>query len=108
MRLSLSMDKERASCQFQRGFTIVEILVVLALMGIVVAIAGPRIGAGMRGTETRTSVQRFASALRAARTIAVAHQARVLAVAELNGNQCHFRLQKYYFFFLSLAQVLKT
>ncbi len=93
MRLSLSMDKERASCQFQRGFTIVEILVVLALMGIVVAIAGPRIGAGMRGTETRTSVQRFASALRAARTIAVAHQARVLAVAELNGNQCHFRLQ---------------
>ncbi|MGB3977185.1 MAG: GspH/FimT family pseudopilin [bacterium] len=95
MRLLLSMDKGRITqhIQFQRGFTIIEILVVLALMGIAVAIAGPRFGAGMRGTETRTSVQRFASALRAARTIAVAHQARVLAVVELNGNQCHFRIQ---------------
>jgi type II secretion system protein H len=79
--------------QSPKGFTIIEILVVLALMGIITAIAGPRIGTGMRGTETRTSVRRFAAALRAARTIAVAHQARVLVIAELGGNTCEFRIR---------------
>lgn len=89
------MDNSRLKTfrQFPEGFTIVEILVVLALMAVITALAGPRIGTGMRGTETRTSVRRFASALRAARTIAVAHQARVLVVAELGGSQCEFRIR---------------
>lgn len=77
----------------QRGFTILEIVVVVALMGLIAAIAGPRIGSGLKGTENRTSIRKFAAALRAARMTAVSRKARVLVVAELDGNRCEFRFQ---------------
>lgn len=77
----------------QRGFTILEIVVVVALMGLIAAIAGPRIGSGLKGTENRTSIRKFAAALRAARMTAVSRKARVLVVAELDGNTCEFRFQ---------------
>jgi type II secretion system protein H len=76
-----------------KGFSILEIVVVVALMGLLAAVAGPRIGSGIRGAETRTSVRRFASALRAARTIAVTHQAQVLVVADMGTNTCEFRIR---------------
>lgn len=77
----------------QSGFTILEIVVVVALMGLIAAIAGPRIGGGLRGTESKTSIRRFAAALRAARTIAVAQRAQVMVIAELGGNQCEFKIR---------------
>ena len=72
----------------------VEILVVVALMGLIAALAGPRIGSGMRGAQTKTSVRKFAAALRAARTVTVTHRAMIVAVVDLGGNSCAFKVKK--------------
>ncbi|HPQ41391.1 MAG TPA: type II secretion system protein [bacterium] len=77
-----------------RGFTIIEIIVVLALMGILAAITGPRIGSGIRGAQVKTSVRRFAAALRAARTFSVTHHSMIVVVAELGTDTCRFNVRK--------------
>ncbi|MBN1879899.1 prepilin-type N-terminal cleavage/methylation domain-containing protein [bacterium] len=86
--------KRKESPPHQWGFTILEVIVVLALMGLIAAIAGPRIGSGMRGTESRTSIRKFAAALRAARMTAVSQKAQVLVVAELGENNCEFKVRQ--------------
>lgn len=86
----ISPDKRSAI----HGFTLVEIMVVVALMGIIAALVGPRIGSGLRGAHTKTSVRRFAAALRAARTVTVTHRAMIVAVVELGENTCNFRVKQ--------------
>ncbi len=93
-RLSSRADSSQTMpVRNSKGFSILEIVVVVALIGLIAAVAGPRIGTGIRGAETRTSVRRFAAALRAARTIAVTHQAQVLVVADIGGNTSEFRIR---------------
>lgn len=77
-----------------RGFTIIEIIVVLALMGILAALVGPRVGSGFRGAQIKTSVHRFAAALRAARTFSVTHHTMIVAVAELGTERCEFKIKQ--------------
>ncbi|MCD4655518.1 prepilin-type N-terminal cleavage/methylation domain-containing protein [bacterium] len=76
-----------------KGFTMIEIMMVVALMGILVMIAVPKIGTGMRGAQTKTSIRRFAAVLRAARTVSVTHRSMIVAVVELGGNTCKFRIR---------------
>ncbi|MBN1297607.1 hypothetical protein JXA80_12560 [bacterium] len=66
---------------------------VLALMGILVAITGPRIGSGIRGAQIKTSVRRFAAVMRSARTYAVTHRTVVVAATDLGSDTCRFRIQ---------------
>lgn len=87
--LSISAEDRVSS----RGFTIVEIMIVVALMGILAAMVGPKIGGGMRGAQTRTSVRKFAAALRAARMVSVTHRSMIVAVTELGSNRCEFRVK---------------
>jgi len=64
-------------------------------MGVLAGIAGPRIGSGIRGAQVKTSVRRFAAALRAARTHAVTHRSMIVAVTELGTNNCEFRVKRF-------------
>ncbi len=62
-----------------RGFTLLEILVVLGLMGVLAAIVVPRVVAGNDYYTMATNLREIASALRQTRALAIEAQAdRVL------------------------------
>jgi general secretion pathway protein H len=54
------------------GFTLVELLVVLAIGGLLLAVAPPLINAALPGVELKAAARRTAGALRLAREIAIA------------------------------------
>lgn len=54
------------------GFTLVELLVVLAIAGLILAVTPPLLGAALPGLELKAAARRTASALRLTREIAIA------------------------------------
>jgi general secretion pathway protein H len=66
-----------------QGFTIFELLVVLAILGIVVALGAPALHRMVPGVELKTSAQNVATALREARGLAIASNAEVSLVVDL-------------------------
>jgi general secretion pathway protein H len=56
---------------FARGFSIAELLVVMALLGLAVAVAVPLVSRQLERASIRSAADRFASDLRAVRMIAV-------------------------------------
>ncbi len=54
------------------GVSLLELLIVLAIMGFVAALAIPMLGSGPSGTELRSTARQLASGLRLARSEAVA------------------------------------
>jgi general secretion pathway protein H len=54
-----------------RGFTLLELLIVLVVMGIMLAVAGPRIGKALTGLSIKTTARKVAAAMRYARSRAV-------------------------------------
>ena len=54
-----------------RGFTLIELMIVLAIMGVVIAFVGPRVAGGLMGMNTRTAALQTAAMLRYARSKAV-------------------------------------
>ncbi len=54
-----------------RGFTMVEVVVVLVIISMVVAVVVPRIGAGWKRMEDREFLQEFVQALKRGRLIAM-------------------------------------
>lgn len=64
-----------------RGFSLVELLVALALAGLMYALVPPMFGAGMAGTELKSAARQVAAGLRKARGEAVRlHREAVLSV----------------------------
>lgn len=57
------------------AFTLIELLLILAILGTLVAIVSPNISAGLQGTELASSSRSFVQACRYARTMALLHQA---------------------------------
>ncbi len=55
----------------QDGFTLPELLVVLALLGLALAVTVPLTAEAVRAAKVRTAADQFASDLRAARMVAV-------------------------------------
>ncbi len=55
----------------QRGFTLFELLVVLAVIGLVIAAAPPLINRGMPSLEVRAAAREIAAGMRRARSQAI-------------------------------------
>jgi len=60
-----------------RGFTLLELLVVLALAGLILALVLPRLAGGLEGLRLRTASRQVAALLRTARAQAVVERRTV-------------------------------
>ncbi|WP_432471308.1 GspH/FimT family pseudopilin [Amphritea sp. HPY] len=56
----------------QRGYTLLELLVVLVIAALLLGVVAPRLFAVMPGVELKTSTQELAAMLRHARSLAIA------------------------------------
>ncbi|TVQ86573.1 MAG: type II secretion system protein GspH [Chromatiaceae bacterium] len=73
----------------RRGFTLVELLVVLAIAGLMLALTPPLIGAALPGVELKGAARRTAAALRLTREIAIAEGRSAAWVLDLTGRRYH-------------------
>jgi len=64
----LAVDK---TCDSKKGFTLIELTIVLIIMSFLFAVAGPRIAKRLSGLSLTTSAKKIAAALRYARSQAV-------------------------------------
>ncbi len=88
------MSHEPRHKTHQPGYTLLELMAVLAIISIAIAISAPKIGNGFHHMQLKTSVKRFASSLRAARSIAVSQRARVVAELDWESNTCTFSMHR--------------
>lgn len=70
----------------ERGFSLPEFLVVLAVMGLFVVFAGPAFNESYRAYKVRSSTQELADALRAVRQVAVSTQNDSSLVVDVSGS----------------------
>jgi len=70
-----------------RGVTLLEMLVVLAIMGLVAALVLPTFGNGVSTSELRSSARQVAAGLRAARSEAVSQRRETFLVLDLEGRR---------------------
>jgi general secretion pathway protein H len=68
------------------GFTLFEVLVVLAIIGVVTAVVAPAILRGFPGTQAKAAALEIAAALRQARSRAVAENADVAVLFDVAGQ----------------------
>jgi prepilin-type N-terminal cleavage/methylation domain-containing protein len=59
------------------GFTLIELITVLVVIGVMVSMAGPAIGAEVQRLRVRSTLDRLTADLYRARLLAVTHAARV-------------------------------
>jgi general secretion pathway protein H len=65
-----------------KGFTLIEIIVVLALAGLLLALVPPRLSGALAAAEIRSAARELASALRYARSRAVTRHAEVVLTVD--------------------------
>ena len=70
-----------------RGFTLVELLVVLAIMAAVAALLTPMLRIGRASAELRTASNEMLTAMRIARSAAIAHNRTVALVVDPKVNR---------------------
>ena len=75
-----------------KGFSLIEILVVMVILGIMAGIATPMVGRIFDNLEFRQQIKRFSSTLRYAKLLAITKGEQVsLTLAE--GEDCVFQLR---------------
>ena len=65
-----------------RGFTLLELLVVLTLLGLILALAAPRVGVGLPAVSARAAAADVVAALQSARSRALTEQRTVAVVVD--------------------------
>lgn len=79
-----------------KGFTLLELLVVLVLISILSALLAPRVGNSIRNMTLTGAAQKIAASLRYARSKAVSEKETYIAVLDLkNSNLSIFTAQGY-------------
>ena len=72
------------TCAGERGFTLFELLVVLAILSLVVALGTPAFRRALPGLELKSGVESVAAQLREARALAIGRNAEVELVVNLD------------------------
>jgi general secretion pathway protein H len=70
-----------------RGVSLLEMLVVLAILGLVAALVLPTFGSGVSTSELRSSARQLAAGLRAARSEAVSQKRETFLLVDLDGRR---------------------
>ncbi|HYE91285.1 MAG TPA: GspH/FimT family pseudopilin [Terriglobales bacterium] len=70
-----------------RGFTLLELIVTLAVLGVAAAVVTPAIGRGTESLRARADVAGFAATLRHAREMAIAQQRPHRVVVDAPGHR---------------------
>lgn len=76
--------------RYDRGFTLLELLIVLALIGLITAVAAPNFSGTLQSVQTRSAVKKVSAILRYARNQAVASQEIHRVVFDLDGRKVIF------------------
>lgn len=71
-----------------RGFTLTELLAVLAIGGVLAALGAPALGGLLARQHGATATASIVATLRQARTAAILHNRRVVACPSRNGQDC--------------------
>ena len=70
-----------------RGVTLLELLIVMALMAILAGVVMPMFGGGVSTTELRSSARQIAAGLRSARSEALAQRRETFLVLDVAGKR---------------------
>ncbi len=70
-----------------RGFTLVELLAVLAILALLIGLVAPNLSRGLERERVRASLRSFSAVLRLARSTAVTDRKRVRVLVDLDGGR---------------------
>jgi general secretion pathway protein H len=70
-----------------RGFTLIELVVVLAIMALVFVVAAPQMGSFLPRTELKSGARQLAAGLREARSRAIRSNGDVVFSVDVNGRR---------------------
>ena len=69
-----------------RGFTLLELLLVMLLLGLLYGLAAPMLGAGSTGLDMKAASRQLAAGLRKARGVAVAERREAVLTLDVEGR----------------------
>jgi len=75
----------KAKHPFRAAFTLIELLLVIAIIGVLVAVILPQFSVGMSGVRVRTAAMGYMQSARYARTMALLYQVETAIVCETGG-----------------------
>lgn len=79
--------QQKVSPPLQRGFTIIELLVVMVIMALAYTLASPMISSGVSGAELKASARQIAAGLRKARSDAISRRQESVLTLDLATRQ---------------------
>jgi len=82
------------SCRGIKGFTLIELIVVLIIIGLMMMLVTPRLIGSLTKMNLKTSAQKMCSSLRYARSQAVSEQIVYHAVFDLEKNSLVIKAEK--------------